>query len=156
MIVVISGCGYRFSGSGGLPNHVRHVFVSMLENHTPEAGVESTLTNDLIYEFSRAGTLARSMGSADARLTGAIEGITRQTISRINIHTSQERRVTLTVSLRLLDAGGKPLWSANMSDNEAYLVEVDKETTESNLLRAIDVLSKRLAEKAYYRLADQF
>jgi outer membrane lipopolysaccharide assembly protein LptE/RlpB len=156
VIVIVSGCGYRFSSSGELPNHVRHVYVAMLENHTPETGVESTFTNDLIYEFSRAGTLARAMGSADARLTGAIEGITRQTVSRIGIHTSQERRVTLTISLRLVDPKGNTLWSARMSDNEAYLVEVDKATTESNMLRAIDILCKRLAEKVYYRLADNF
>jgi len=156
LIVVLSACGYRFSGSGELPNNVRHVYVTMLKNHTSETGVESVVTNDLIYEFSRAGTLARNMGSADARLTGDIGGLRRETISRIGINTSQERRVTLTLSLRLLDLNGNTIWATSMSDNEPYLVEVDKETTENNMRRAIEVLSKRLAQKVYYRLADRF
>lgn len=156
IVVMVTGCGYRFSGGGTLPGGAKQVFVVMFENRTDETGVETILTNDLIYEFSRAGTLSGSQYGADARLSGEIISVSRGTISRIGINTSQERRVRLVVSLRLTGADGKLLWSQRMTDNEEYLVEKDKETTDRNRRTAITVLSRRLAEKAYYRLIDNF
>ncbi|MFH0725071.1 MAG: LptE family protein [Pseudomonadota bacterium] len=156
-IALISGCGYRFSGGGALPRDVKQVFVAMLENRTEETGIESILTNDLIYEFSRSGTFARGKNQADAHLTGVIESVTKGTISRIGINTSQERRVSLVISFRLTGKDGSVIWSAReMSENETYLVEKDRETTDRNRRMAIEKLSKRLAEKAYQRLTDNF
>ena len=156
IVWMIAGCGYRFSGGGTLPGGATQVFVSMFENRTDETGIEAVLTNDLIYEFSRAGTLAVTERSADARLSGAITAISRGTISRISVNTSQERRVSLVLSLRLTGADGKLLWTQRMTDNEEYLVEKDRETTDRNRRAAIIVLSKRLSEKIYYRLTDNF
>jgi hypothetical protein len=157
VVVLISGCGYRFSGDGNLPKDVRQVFVAMLENHTEETGIESVLTNDLIYEFSRSGTFAGGKNQADAHLTGVIDSITKGTISRIGINTSQERRVSLIISLKLTGRDGSVLWSVRgMSENETYLVEKDREATDQNRRVAIERLSKRLAEKVYHRLTDNF
>ena len=156
-VTLISGCGYRFSGGGTLPGDVKQVFVSMLENRTEETGIESVLTNDLIYEFSRSGTFAKGKNQADAQLTGVIDAVTKGTISRISVSTAQERRVSLVISFRLTGKEGEVIWSAKrMSENEAYLVEKDKETTERNRRLAIERLSKRLAEKVYHRLTDNF
>lgn len=157
VIAFISGCGYRFSGGGALPKDVKQVFVAMLENRTEETGIESVLTNDLIYEFSRSGTFAGGKNQADAHLTGVIDSITKGTISRIGINTSQERRVSLIVSFRLTGKDGVEIWSAKgVSENETYLVEKDRETTDRNRRIAIERLSKRLAEKVYQRLTDNF
>jgi outer membrane lipopolysaccharide assembly protein LptE/RlpB len=156
-IALISGCGYRFSGGGSLPKDVKQVFVAMLENRTEETGIESILTNDLIYEFSRSGTFASGKNQADAHLTGVIDSITKGTISRIGINTSQERRVSLLISFRLTGKDGALLWSARgMSENETYIVETDRETTDRNRRVAIESLSKRMAEKVYQRLTDNF
>jgi outer membrane lipopolysaccharide assembly protein LptE/RlpB len=157
VVMLISGCGYRFSGSGVLPKDVKQVFVAMLENRTEETAIESIFTNDLIYEFARSGTLAKGKNQADAQLSGVIEAITKGTISRIGINTSQERRVNIVISFQLNDPKGGALWSLKqLSENEAYLVEKDKETTERNRRMAIERLSKRLAEKVYHRLTDNF
>ncbi|MDX9788692.1 MAG: LptE family protein [Desulfobacterales bacterium] len=155
-VLMISGCGYRLTGGGALPKDVKQVFVAMFENRTDETGAESILTNDLIYEFTRNGTLAGTEHRADARLAGVIESVSKGTISRISTNTSQERRVSLVVSLRLTGSDGTLLWSKRMSDNEVFLVEIDRETTDRNRRAAVRKLSKRLAEKAYYRLTDQF
>lgn len=156
IVLTITGCGYRFSAGGALPGGVKRVFVVMFENRTDETGAETILTNDFIYEFSRAGTLSGSQYGADARLSGEILSVSRGTISRIGINTSQERRVRLVLSLRLTGADGTLLWSQRMTDNEEYLVEKDKETTDRNRREAIMVLSRRLAEKVYHRMIDNF
>jgi outer membrane lipopolysaccharide assembly protein LptE/RlpB len=156
-VMVVAGCGYRFSGGGALPRDVKQVFVAMLENRTEETGIESILSNDLIYEFSRSGTFAKGKDQADAQLTGVIDAVTKGTISRISVNTSQERRVSLIISFRLTGKDGELIWSARrMSENEVYFVEKDKETTEHNRRLAIQRLSKRLAEKVYQRLTDNF
>ena len=43
-----------------------------------------------------------------------------------------------------------------LSDNEAYPVSDNKQTTERNKRVAIEILSKRLAETIYNRLTDDF
>lgn len=157
VVLLIAGCGYRFSGGGGLPGNVSRVCVKMLENRTVETGVESLLTNDLIYEFTRSGTFSPDEKKADACLSGVVASISRATVSRVGIHTSQERRVTLTMALRLTDSAGQVIWSAKgLSDNEEYQVVPDKPTTERNRRAAIEVLSRRLAEKVYQQLTNDF
>ena len=70
---------------------------------------------------------------------------------------SRERRVTVTVDLKLTNPEGRLIWSAiGVSANEAYDVMSDKLATEQNRRNAISVLSKRLAERVYSRLTDDF
>lgn len=152
------GCGYRFTGSGNFPADVSTVFISIFKNHTSETGVENIFTNDLIYEITRnRKDLLTVKDKADALLSGVIESISIETISRKGINTSLERRVTVAVSLQLTDRKGKVIWSAKrILAKEAYDVASDKMTTEQNRRDAISVLSKRVAEKAYNRLTDDF
>jgi len=137
---------------------VKTVFITILKNHTSETGVENVFTNDLIYEFtrSRKGALA-GMDRADAILLGVIESMSIETISRKGINTSIERRVTVVVSLKLTDRKGKAIWSAeSISAKEVYDVASDKIATEKNRRDAISALSKRVAEKVYNRLTEDF
>jgi len=137
---------------------VKTVFITILKNHTSETGVENVFTNDLIYEFTRnrKGALA-GMDKADAILLGVIESMSIETISRKGISTSIERRVTVVISLKLTDRKGKAIWSAeSISAKEAYDVASDKIATEKNRRYAISALSKRVAEKVYNRLTDDF
>ncbi len=153
-----SNCGYSFTGSGYLPAGVKTVFITILKNNTSETGIENIFTNDLIYEFTRnrKGALA-GRDEADALLQGSIKSMSVETISHIGADTSLERRVTIAVSLKLTDQEGKIIWSAeDVSAKEAYSVASDKITTEHNRRDAISVLSKRVAEKVYNRLTDDF
>ena len=137
---------------------MKTVFITILKNHTSETGVENVFTNDLIYEFTRnrKGALA-GMDKADAILLGVVASMSIETISRKGINTSIERRVTVVVSLKLTDRKDKVIWSAeSISAKEAYDVASDKTATEKNRRDAISALSKRVAEKVYNRLTDNF
>ena len=158
MWIFCLGCGYRFTGSGNFPAGVKTVFITILKNHTSETGVENVFTNDIVYEFTRnrKGALA-DMDKADAILLGVIESMSIETISRKGINTSIERRVAVVVSLKLTDQKGKAIWSAeSISVKEAYDVASDKIATEKNRRDAISALSKRVAEKVYNRLTEDF
>ncbi len=76
-------------------------------------------------------------------------------------HSSQSKttqsRVVLGIALKLVDQKGKIIWAVNgINANQAYNVTNDKTLTEQNKKNAIQILSKRLAEKVYNRLTDDF
>jgi len=156
--LVLSGCGYRFVGGGSFPGGIKTVFVKILENKTAEVGVESTFTNDLIYEITRTGDVRLvSQDRADGVLSGVITQINIGTVSRRDQKEAAERRLTVFVDLQLTDRSGKIVWSANsVAANETYPVDADKEQTELNKRDAFDALSKRLAEVINNRLTSDF
>lgn len=155
MCFFLLSCGYRFLGSGSLPEGVEKVHVEILENSTSETGAENVFTNSLRYEFIRRDRNA-TRELADAFLSGKIKSLSYKTITHRRSHTSIERRVTVKVALELKDRGGNIIWFKEVSAREAYDVVDDKLSTEQNRKRAISELSERLAENAYYRLTDNF
>ncbi|MGB5158753.1 LPS assembly lipoprotein LptE [Desulfobacterium sp. N47] len=151
------GCGYMFAGSGELPASVKKVSVSVLENKTAENGIESIITNDIIYEFTRHGKNVAKKDEADAFLSGVIETANDAAISRSSTITSLERRVVIVVSLKLKGKDGNIIWTgSNITDDQAFTVLSDKLATENEMRKAIEILSKRIAEKVYNKLTDNF
>lgn len=160
LIMLFCGCGYHFAGSGSYPAGVSKIFVTMLENRSAETGVESTFTNDLIYEFTRnrKESLAQDRSAADGILTGTIVRLAVENVSRSSVSTAVERRVTGTLNLRLESPDGQVVWaSGNLVERQAYdVVDGDKTATDQNKSDAIAVLSKKMAESAFNRLTDDF
>jgi len=157
-ISLLTACGYRFAGSASFPAGIKSVCIPILKNHTSEAGIENTITNDLIYEITRHDiTVLPSKDEADSILSGVIKSMTVETITHKDSQTSSERRVRVTVNLKLTSHSGKAVWSIKgLSDYEEYDVGTDKLETEQNRLDAISNLSKRLAEKVYARITEDF
>ena len=158
LCISLSACGYRFAGSGSFPAGIKSVCIPILKNHTSEAGIENTITNDLIYEVTRHDiTVLSSKDKADGILSGVIRSMTIEAITHKDPQTSSERRVTVTVNLKLTSRSGKVVWSTKgLSDYEEYDVMQNKLETEQNRRDAISTLSKRLAERVYNRLTDDF
>lgn len=158
--IIFSACGYRLGGEGNLPSNVKSIFIKILENRTGETGVENVFTNDLIYEFARdRRVVLTNSDKADAILSGVIKYMRISTISRKGSHTPLERRVQVSVDLKLTEPDGSVIWSAkDVSTNEAYYVDPgnNKHATEQNRRVAVEVLSKRLAEKVYNNLTADF
>ncbi len=153
-----SACGYRFSGSGSLPEGIQTIAIDIFENRTTETGLENTITNDLIYEFTRKGrSVQKNSKEADAVLTGVIVSERITTISRQAQQSPLARRVQIIVSLKLTGSDGEVKWSAsNVSAFEDYDVASDKQASEISKRQAINNLSKKLAERVYNRLTEDF
>jgi outer membrane lipopolysaccharide assembly protein LptE/RlpB len=156
----LSGCGYRFAGSGSFPEGVNYIFIEVLEKRTSKTGVERIVTNQMIFEFSRRreNSLVSKLDEADAILEGSINSIRTQTISRLGTSVANEREVTMTVDLKLIKRdGGAVIWAASgLSDREAYDVADAKIETDRNEELAIGRLSERLSERIFNRLTDDF
>jgi outer membrane lipopolysaccharide assembly protein LptE/RlpB len=157
-LIIVSACGYKFAGGGSFPAGIKSICVVTLENRTSETGAENIFTNALIYEITRDNKVVlTSKDKADALLSGIIKSMNIKTISRTGTHSSLERRVTVTVDVKLTIPDGKVLWSANdIIVNEAYDVMPDKLATEQKRRDAISALSKRLAQSLYSRITDDF
>jgi hypothetical protein len=97
------------------------------------------------------------MDNADVILSGVVEEVSIKTISTRNKDTASERRVTVSIDLKLKKQDGRVVWKAGgLTEDEGYLVEADKESTDRNRRLAIRVLSQRIAERAVNRLSDDF
>jgi outer membrane lipopolysaccharide assembly protein LptE/RlpB len=159
MGVLFSACGYHFAEKGGFPGDAERLFVKVLENKTQETGVESILTAALLDELTLRKTdeLARGIDDADVVLSGAVNLVTIQTISSSEPDVASERRVTVSLDLKLTKKDGSIVWAAkDLSDFEEYLVDTDPQRTDANRRNAIGVLSKRIAERAVNRFSDNF
>ena len=159
LVVLCSACGYRFAEQGGFPGDTERLFVKVLENKTQETGVESIVTNALLAELTLRKTdeLASGFDDADVVLSGVVDLVTIVTISVSKPDVADERRVTVSVDLKLTKKDGRIVWAANdLTDFEAYLVDTDTERTDANRRNAIRVLSKRIAERAVNRFSDDF
>ena len=157
--VQISACGYRFAEERGFPGDTERLFVKVLENKTQESGVESIVTAALLSELTlrKTGELVSGFDDADVVLSGAVNQVRIRTISFSPADVAKERRVTVSVDLKLTLKDGSVVWVArNLSDFEAYLVDTDKEKTDANRRNAIRVLSKRIAERTVNRFSDDF
>ena len=159
LVVVLCGaCGYRFSEQEGLPGGTHRLFVKVFQNRTQETGVENVVTGALLSELTLRKTdeLVGSMDNADVVLSGVVEEVTIGTIAKKK-DTASERRVTVTVSAKLMKQEGGVVWAAKgFSDNEAYLIDDNPERTDQNRRDAIRLLSRRIAEKVVNRLSDNF
>lgn len=150
------GCGYRFAGGGSLPAGVKRVFVSIFENRTSEIGLENTVTQSLIYEFTR-NEVYSSKERAEAVLSGVIRSMKTGSISRVSEQVTVERRVVLTLDLKLVHKDGRVIWARNgISESEAFDVTSDELATERNLREALSKLAERLGERLYNQLTEDF
>ena len=155
---VLWGCAYRFSGTGSLPSGITRIYVSVIENKTSDVGIEKYITDDLINEFimRRKDVLSRQE-DAEGIISGSIEYMREMAIAHSSQSKSTQRRVVLGINLKLVDQKGKIIWAVNgINANQAYKVTEDKTLTEQNKKTAIQILSKRLAEKIFNRLTDDF
>ena len=157
--VLYWACGYRFAEEGGFSGDTERLFVKVLENKTQETGAESILTAALLNELTLRKTdeLAGGIDDADVFLSGIVNQVTIQTISESQPDVADERRVTVSVDLKLTKKDGTIVWAAkDLSDFEEYFVDADTEQTDANRRNAIRVLSKRIAERTVNRFSDDF
>lgn len=160
LIAVLCGaCGYRLAEQGGFPGDSERLFVNVLENQTQETGVENIITAALLSELTLRKThhMANGMADADVFLSGIVKYVDFRTISVSQPTVADERRVTVSIDLKLTKTDGSTAWAAkDISDFEAYLVNVNQEITDANRQNAIRILSQRIAERVVNRFSDDF
>jgi len=152
-------CGYHFQTAGVIPAGLEPIFVEVFENRTNQAGLESTVTNAIVFEFVKRNETALARNAADASVVmkGVIRSVELQTISTRGRDVAGERQVTMRIDVQLVAADGKVKWAAkNLSGQEAYSVSNDKFLNDTRQRAALGLVSTRVAERLYDRLVDNF
>ncbi len=159
VVLGVAACGYRFAGTGELPEGVGKIYIEVLKNPTSQTGIERIVTNQLIVEFTRQRerSLVSTPEKADAVLKGNIAKVNSKTISRVKTEVANQREVILTIDLKLVTLTGEVIWMAKgLSDRQAYDVSDNNLDNNRNKNIAIALIARRLAERAYSRLTDDF
>lgn len=156
-LTLLAGCGYQLSGRGRLPGGADTIGIRMLANRTALSGLEATVTNALVDEFTRRReNFVVAPDRAEAVLSGTIVSLSTTTVARSSTLTAVERRMYITVALVLKNRSGAVLWSHSITANQIYSVDASLTETDSNLRMAAAKVSQRLAEYAYERLTNRF
>lgn len=135
------------------------IFIDVFENRTSEAGLEATVTNAVVIEFTRRNrsALANSAAAASVVMKGVIRSVDLQTISTRGRDVTGERRVSMNVDVQLVAPGGKVAWAVkNLTDNEGFPVTNDKFANDERQRAALAFVASRIAERIYSRLTDEF
>lgn len=157
--VLLGACGYRFAEQEGFPGGTHRLFVTVFQNRTQETGVENIVTAALLSELTlrKTDALTSSLDNADVILSGVVQEVSIRTIAAKKKDTASERRVAVTISVKLARQEGSVVWAAReFSDNEGYRVDVDPEQADQNRRAAIRLLARRIAEQVVNRLSDNF
>lgn len=158
IILVLTGCGYHFSGGGQLPDNVTRVCVQVFENKTSETGLENALANDIIYYFTRFENISLvDKEIAQASLTGVIMSTSTSSVAHKTSDVTTDRRIRIVVDVKLTASNGDVLWkSGPTSGDETYQVAPTNTQTEENKKIALAKISRRLAERFYYLMTENF
>lgn len=160
LLVVISACGYSFRGSkNNLPSDVKTVAIPTFANRTTELRIDSVMTDDVIYQFTRSGLLkVVSVDKADAVLKGTITSIYVSDVALTRAETSRQRRVIVTISAQLVRVRDKKvLWKARtLSEFRSYNVTNNPVSDEAAKQAAMAEAAEELAQTLHDRVFENF
>jgi hypothetical protein len=120
--------------------------------------LEHTIANEIINYFTRFENV-RLVGrdEAQAMLTGVVVSSSISTIAHKSSYVSSERRIKIVVDVKLNASSGDLLWASGpTSEDDTFQIDPDNMQTEENKKSALAKISKRLAERIYYRMTDNF
>jgi len=152
-------CGYHFQQQARLPGDAKRLYVDIFENRTNQAGLETTVTNAVVFEFVKRGEtdMVKEPSQADLIMKGVIRSVQISTAATRSNSGAGERQVSITLDVRLVQQDGNVVWSANgLSDNDAYVVGADKFLNDDKQRATLGLVSTRIAERIYNRFTDNF
>lgn len=157
----LSGClGYGFRGSvNNLPPDIKAVAVPIFVNDSSEPGLETVLTNALIYEFTRSRILNLAPEKeAQAVIYGRIKAVAEDAAVYASQTLALERRLTVTleVSCRRAD-NDQVLWQDPfLSRSETFVVSTDPYQTQRNREEALKKIAQDLSERIHNGVLENF
>ncbi len=106
LALVVMGCGYQFSGSGGgVPEDIQAVWFSPFVNatKTKDVGIDREITSALKTEFRQKGgvRVADQLEDSDAILSGVVRSLETRVVSVNKNDEVLQYEVTLVVDLSL-------------------------------------------------------
>jgi hypothetical protein len=152
-LCAVSGCNYTFSGGGGLPSHVKTIYVEPIDNQTTQFALTERVTAELLD--AATGKLGAQLGaeeSADATITTTL---TRYDDTAVNFASREDvgaevfqRRIRLSARVEIIDnTRNEIIWSgASVTGIGEYTPETELEVRGQEL--AITDLVQKIVDGA--------
>jgi len=159
LAALVAGCGYQFVRYSGALGDARSVAIVGVRNQTREPGVDSLVTDALLREFLRRGSLrvVESEDGADLVIQAAVNRLDTRELSVSSVQFTIEYELTmgLDVDVRRRDGSQVPIGSAGLAESEVYLVSADVEAGRKNRTEALRRLSSLLAGRVHDALFER-
>lgn len=159
-LLVLTSCGYRFSGEGPGPKpEYTRLAIPVFENTTAEPALEIKITDALRRQFNfRSRMKLVATDQAQMVLKGRIKRLRTSDVAHRSSDKTIETRITMTVDVRCEDAAdGTILWQApNLSYYEEYRQSDDPIISFDNRQEALAYISYELAIRIHDRLLSVF
>jgi outer membrane lipopolysaccharide assembly protein LptE/RlpB len=103
IVLIATGCGYRFSESTFLPKDVQTVYIEPFINRSRDVGVDKEMTSALRSEFYRKGQLkiVDQIEQADAILNGVVRSLDNHVFSVTRRDEALQYEASMTVDITL-------------------------------------------------------
>ncbi len=140
VLVGLTACGlYSFKSSGG--PLVESIAVTQLDNKTDQSGVADRITELVVDQMIRDGTIAVvSPKSAEAILQGSLTGYRREPFEYDETDQVPRFVIKLTLELSLIRSStGDEIWKSTFANEGVY--EAEGESEEDGQLRAAELLA---------------
>ncbi len=160
LLLLLAGCGYRFSGSGGVSvAHLKTFFIDVFTNKTAETYAGNTFRNAFISQFVQAGRfkMAHSREEADLVCRGTIKSVVTSPLSYTPTNLAMEERITASIEVVCEDQkNGRIVWSdRNFTQTGDYRF-ANTASVEKNREDALLKLADDMAERAYSLMMSDF
>jgi hypothetical protein len=141
-------CGF-YSFSGSLPSHLKTVAVPLFENKTAEFGVTEELTDVVIEEFTRDGSLKIADGNdADVLVEGSIIRIDDSAGAFTRDEEVQEIKIHLTVKVKCTDQVKRQImWDERITQFGSYDPSAGADGRLEAISEAIGKISEEILNK---------
>ena len=146
-LFVIS-CGY-YSLKGSLPPHLNSVAIPLFENRTPEFGITETLTDAVIDEFVRDGSLKiTDRSAADVLIVGSIVSVNDRAGAFDQQETVQDIKVYVSVRIECTDqVKRQKMWDERITQFGSYDPAAGPSGREDAYAEAFEKISQEILNK---------
>ncbi len=120
-ILFVPACAY-YSLKGSLPPHLKTVAIPLFDNRTAEFGITETLTDAVIDEFIRDGSLKiADRSAADVLLSGTIVSVSDRAGAYDQQEVVQDIKVYITVRVECTDqVKRRTMWNERITQFGSY------------------------------------
>jgi len=152
-LCAVVACNYTFSGGGGLPSHVKTIFVAPIDNQTTQFALTEKVTTQLLD--AATGKLGAQLGAEESADATIMTTLTRYDDTAMNFASQEQvgaevfqRRIRLSARVEIIDnTRNEIIWSgASVTGIGEYTPETELEIRGQEL--AIEDLVQKILDGA--------
>jgi hypothetical protein len=156
--VLLTGCGYRSTGSGSRLAGVEHTIdIPIVVNNSYKPALETRFTNFLVDEFAGRGYRVVAGDKAPQMLKVTVLSYVSNPVAYSAQDLVRLYRAVISAEASLIDTStGKVVWKGVLTWGEVYPASADIALQSSNEDTAIIEVTRRLSQQIFQNIIQDF